>query len=64
MKRFLIISFNDQGIITRTADIPEKLAQYIQRAHDIGLQCQVYETKLIDEDHPEAGLKYVYQYTA
>ena len=64
MKRFLVISFNDQGIITRTCYTPEKVSIFIERAHNIGLQVQVYETKLIDEDRPEAGLKYVYQYTA
>ena len=60
MKRYMVIMFNDQGIITRTCNDKLDIARAINRAHDIGLQAQVYELKLIDDEYPEAGLKYVF----
>lgn len=60
MKRFLILIYNDQGVIARTYDFRSAVEHRKEDAKELGLQVQVYELQLIDEEHPEAGLKYVF----
>lgn len=60
MKRYMIIVYNDQGIIARSFDILQDVLDRRLDALEMGLQAQLYELKLIDDEHPEAGLKYVF----
>ena len=60
MKRYMIIVYNDQGIIARSYDVRQDALDRILDAAEMGLQAQLYELQLIDEEHPEAGLKYVF----
>ena len=60
MKRYMIIVYNDQGIIARSFNIKEVAFLTKRDAEERGLQAQLYELKLIDDEHPEAGLKYVF----